>query len=207
MDNGSDEKGWDSAMRVIAGKARSMPLKVPKGQETRPTTDRIKETLFNILQTRIPCSVFIDLCSGSGSIGIEALSRGVRKAYFVDNGREAVKCTADNLAFTGFSDQAVLLRQDVVSALFSIREAHADIIFMDPPYREGLEGPVLQALSRMPYADQETLVIMEAELKRDFSFAADYGFFVAREKCYKTNKHVFLMKENQYEGSDLSGQL
>lgn len=194
-------------MRVIAGRARSMPLKTPKGQDTRPTTDRVKETLFNILQERIPCGVFMDLCCGSGSIGIEALSRGVRKAYFADNGREAIKCTADNLAFTGFSDRAVLLRQDVASALFSVREAHADIVFMDPPYREGVEEPVLQALSRVSYVDEETLVIVEAELKKDFSFAADYGFYVAREKCYKTNKHVFLMKENHYEGSNLSGQL
>lgn len=74
-------------MRVIAGEARSLPLKAPQGQDTRPTTDRIKETLFNILQTRIPCNVFIDLCSGSGSIGIEAISRGARRAYFVENGR------------------------------------------------------------------------------------------------------------------------
>ena len=71
-------------MRVIAGEARSLPLKAPEGIDTRPTTDRIKETLFNILQGDIPGSIFIDLCSGSGSIGIEAISRGAKRAYFVE---------------------------------------------------------------------------------------------------------------------------
>lgn len=183
-------------MRVIAGEARSLPLKTVQGMDTRPTTDRIKETLFNILQTKLPCSVFIDLCSGSGAIGIEAISRGARKAYFVENGREAAKCIADNLHFTKFENRATLLKQDVVSAISSIHEKSADIIFMDPPYQAGLEEPVLAALSHAPYVNEDTLVIIEADLKKDFSFASDYGFQITREKCYKTNKHVFLIKEN-----------
>lgn len=183
-------------MRVIAGEARSLPLKTPQGPDTRPTTDRIKETLFNMLQTRIPCGVFIDLCSGSGAIGIEAISRGARKAYFVENGREAAKCITDNLRFTKFENRSVLLKQDVVSAISSIHEKHADIIFMDPPYQAGLEAPVLAALSAADYVDEDTMIIIEAELDKDFSFVADYGFTVTREKCYKTNKHVFLAKEN-----------
>ncbi|MBQ7841527.1 MAG: 16S rRNA (guanine(966)-N(2))-methyltransferase RsmD [Lachnospiraceae bacterium] len=183
-------------MRVIAGEARSLPLKTPQGQDTRPTTDRIKETLFNMLQTKIPCGVFIDLCSGSGSIGIEAISRGARKAYFVENGREAAKCIADNLRFTKFENRSVLLKQDVVSAISTIHEKHADIIFMDPPYQAGLEAPVLAALFQAPYVDEDTLIIIESDLDKDFSFAADYGFTVTKEKCYKTNKHVFLAKDN-----------
>ncbi len=183
-------------MRVIAGKARSLPLKTVPGQDTRPTTDRIKETLFNMLQSYLPCGVFIDLCSGSGSIGIEAISRGARKAYFVENGKEAAKCIADNLHFTKFEGQATLLKQDVVSALSSIHEKCADVIFMDPPYQAGLEEPVISALSHMPYVTEDTLIIIEADLKKDFSFAEELGFSVMREKCYKTNKHVFLTKED-----------
>ena len=76
-------------LRVIAGSARSLILKTPEGLDTRPTTDRIKETLFNVLQMDIPGSVVIDFFSGSGSLGIESLSRGAKKAYFVDNSREA----------------------------------------------------------------------------------------------------------------------
>ena len=95
-------------MRVIAGEARSLPLKTPQGLDTRPTTDRIKETLFNMLQPYLPCSVFIDLCSGSGGIGIEAISRGARHAYFVENGREPAKCIAENLHFTKFEDLSLI---------------------------------------------------------------------------------------------------
>ena len=78
-------------MRVIAGKARSLPLKTVPGQDTRPTTDRIKETLFNMLQSYLPCGVFIDLCSGSGSIGIEALSRGADRAVFIEMNPKAAE--------------------------------------------------------------------------------------------------------------------
>ena len=81
-------------MRVIAGKARSLRLKTPEGLETRPTTDRIKETLFNMLQPHLPDGIFIDLFSGSGGIGIEALSRGAKHAYFIENNKNAIACPA-----------------------------------------------------------------------------------------------------------------
>lgn len=136
-------------MRVIAGTARSLPLKTPRGQETRPTTDRIKETLFNILQQDIPGCVFVDLFSGSGGIGIEALSRGARKAYFVENAREPLSCLTDNLEFTRFQDRAVVLKQDAVAALASIAEQMVDILFMDPPYGQEQERRVLEALQNM----------------------------------------------------------
>lgn len=181
-------------MRVIAGEARSLPLKCPDGMDTRPTTDRIKETLFNILQPEVPGSVFVDLCSGSGGIGIEAISRGAKKAYFVENAQKAVKCIQDNLAFTKFTDRAVVLRQDVVSALAGIHEKEVDIIFMDPPYESMLEEPVLGALERADYVTGETLIVMEAPLTRDFSFVRGYDFEIVREKHYKTNKHVFIKR-------------
>ena len=127
------------SMRVIAGTARSLPLKTPSGMNTRPTTDRIKETLFNMLMPYIPGSVFVDLFSGSGGIGIEAISRGAKKAYFIENGKEAVACITDNVKFTRFTEQATILKQDVFAALVgSIREP-VDVIFMDPPYEEEYE--------------------------------------------------------------------
>ena len=119
-------------MRVIAGTARSLPLKAPKGLDTRPTTDRIKETLFNVIQNRVPDGIFVDLFAGSGAMGIEALSRGARHAYFIENDREALSCIRDNLSFTKFTDRATLLRQDAVSALSMIPEREVDILFMDP---------------------------------------------------------------------------
>lgn len=181
-------------MRVIAGTARSLPLKTPMGPDTRPTTDRIKETLFNMLQADVPGSVFVDLFAGSGGIGIEALSRGAKHAYFIENAREAIGCIQDNLVFTKFSDRATLIKQDVLSGLPFISEKQADIIFMDPPYRAGLEESVFSVLQNQHYVTEDTLVITEAELNKDFSFLENYGFYLVKEKNYKTNKHVFIRK-------------
>lgn len=181
-------------MRVIAGKARSLKLKTPEGEHTRPTTDRIKETLFNMLQSYLPNAVFIDLFSGSGGIGIEALSRGAVHAYFVDNNKQAVDCITDNLKFTKLTEQATVLRQDVLSALDSIHEKEADIIFMDPPYHVGYEKQVLQCLSSKCYVTDRTMLVIEAGLNMDFSYVEQLGYQIEKEKRYKTNKHIFLRK-------------
>lgn len=181
-------------MRVIAGKARSLKLKTPEGEHTRPTTDRIKETLFNMLQPHLPNAVFIDLFAGSGGIGIEALSRGAAHAYFVDNNRQAVGCITDNLKFTKLTEQATIFRQDVLSALDSIHEKEADIIFMDPPYDAGYEKQILKHLSEKTYVTDRTILIIEALLHTDFSYVEQFGYQIEKEKRYKTNKHIFLRK-------------
>ena len=183
-------------MRIIAGKARRLPLKTPAGLETRPTADRIKETLFNMLMPDIPGSVFLDLFAGSGQIGIEALSRGAKKAYLVENGREAFRCIADNVKFAKMEEDAVLLKQDVYAALYGIREREADIIYADPPYEDNHYEKLLSVLKDRCYVTKETLIVMESDLKQDFGFAERYGFTVEREKRYKTNKHVFLRKSD-----------
>ena len=181
-------------MRVIAGTARSLPLKTPEGMDTRPTTDRIKETLFNMLQTYIPDCVFVDIFSGSGGIGIEALSRGARKAYFIENAPKAIACIEQNLAFTKFTDRAIVLKQDACAGLSGIFEKSVDVIFMDPPYNQEQERRVLEQLSRMKYVTEDTLIVVEASLETDFSYLNELGFTLQKEKKYKTNKHVFLYK-------------
>lgn len=182
-------------MRVIAGECRSMPLKTPAGEDiTRPTQDIIKETLFNILQGDIAGSVMIDLFAGSGQIGIEALSRGARKVYFIDNGREPIKCITDNVAFTKMTDKSVILKADAVSGLQSVFEKHIDIIYMDAPYNKGYEKNVLKQLSYMKYCDSDTLIIIEADKNDDFSYTEEVGFEVIRRKEYKGNMHLFLRK-------------
>jgi len=181
-------------MRVIAGTARSLHLKTPTGPDTRPTTDRIKETLFNMLQADVPGSVFVDLFAGSGGIGIEAISRGAKHAYFIENAKEAIECIQYNLVFTKFMDRSTLIKQDVLSGLSLIHEKHADIIFMDPPYQAGMEESVFSVLQSQSYVTEDTLIIIEAELNKDFRFLENYGFTIVREKNYKTNKHVFIRK-------------
>ena len=180
-------------MRVIAGTARSLPLKTPEGMDTRPTTDRIKETLFNMLQTKVGGSVFVDLFSGSGGIGIEAISRGANKAYFVEYDKKALACIKDNLNFTKFNDKAMVINADACSAIDRINE-ESDIIFMDPPYESGLDVAVLRLLRNAVCVTEDTLIIVEASLDRDLKEFEECGFMVSKEKKYKTNKHVFLRK-------------
>ena len=165
-------------MRVIAGTARSLPLKTPEGWDTRPTTDRIKETLFNIMQAEIPQAVFVDLFSGSGGIGIEALSRGAKRAYFIENAPKAAACIQQNLAFT----------------LAGIHEKQVDVIFMDPPYHCGHERQVLSLLGGMAYVTEDTLIVVEAAKDEDFSYLEEMGYRISKEKIYKTNKHMFIRK-------------
>lgn len=182
-------------MRVIAGSARRLRLITPDGNDTRPTQDRIKETLFNMIQIQVPGSVFVDLFSGSGGIGIEALSRGAKKAYFIENATNAHKCILANLKTTKFEDVATVLKQDVVIGLRNIHESEADIIFIDPPYHDDLYERTLAQLGTMNYVTPNTMIIVEAPLEMDFSFVNDLGFEVRREKEYKTNKHVFIYRK------------
>lgn len=185
-------------MRVIAGRARSLPLKSLPGLDTRPTTDRIKETLFNILQPIIPGCRFLDLFSGSGAIGIEALSRGAEYAVFVEKNLKACGCIKENLVFTKLLENGKILSMDVLLALHTLeREDAFDCIFMDPPYEKGLERQALEYLARSSVADEDTLIVVEADIRTDFSYAEELGFMIARTKEYKTNKHVFLKLKKQ----------
>ena len=158
-------------MRVIAGSARHLKLKTIEGMGTRPTTDRIKETLFNMLSFYVEDSRFLDLFSGSGGIGIEALSRGAKQAVFVEQNKKAVACIKENLTHT------------------------FDYIFMDPPYGKLLEKEAVLCLDDSSLCDEDTTIIIESDLYTDFSWVMDTGFGITREKIYKTNKHIFLQKK------------
>ena len=104
-------------MRIIAGSKRSMPLKTIAGKDTRPTTDRIKETLFNMIQGEVPGAYFLDLFAGSGQIGLEALSRGANFAVFVESQKKAAACIEENIHFTKSDRESLLLKMDVLFAL------------------------------------------------------------------------------------------
>lgn len=180
-------------MRVIAGKARRLNLKTIPGQETRPTTDRIKETLFNIINNEIPGSVFLDLFSGSGGIGIEALSRGAKTCYFIENNSMAVNYIKENLEFTRLKSDAVIMKKDVLPGIKELGTSGMifDFVFMDPPYKKGFEKDVLKELLINKIINKETLIIIEADRNDDFEYITKMGYNIEREKIYKTNKHVF----------------
>lgn len=182
-------------MRVIAGSRRSMPLQAPKGTDTRPTQDRTKETLFNVLQNDVPGGRFLDLFAGSGAIGIEALSRGASEAVFVENGRNAVACIKNNLQFTRLADQGRVMEMDVLSALERLTgTGEFAVIFMDPPYEAGYEESVIASLEKKDYVTEYTVIVIEASLKTDLSFLEEHGFQIYKIKDYKTNRHIFVKR-------------
>lgn len=183
-------------MRVIAGTAKRLQLKTVDGMDTRPTTDRIKETLFNMISEYLADSFFLDLFSGSGAIGIEALSRGAAHASFVEQSKKAMACIRENLAYTKLDERAELYETDVINALSRMEGRKVfDYIFMDPPYNQLLEKKVLEYLSTSRLLSDDGLIIVEASLDTDFSYVDDLRFVVVKEKIYKTNKHIFLEKE------------
>lgn len=182
-------------MRVIAGSAKRLQLKTIEGMDTRPTTDRIKETLFNMISGYLADSNFLDLFSGSGAIGIEALSRGAAHAVFVEQNKKAMECIKENLHYTKLFDRADLYETDVIHALNRLEYNETfDYIFMDPPYDRLLEKKVLEYLSESRLLSEDGIIIVEASLETDFSYVDELGFVLVKEKKYKTNKHIFLEK-------------
>ena len=177
-------------MRVIAGSARSLPLRTVAGMQTRPTTDRIKETLFNILAPLIPGCRFLDLYAGSGAIGIEALSRGASAAAFVDSSRQAVTVIRANLNFTHLADKGRVIAGDVVRTVIGMDGEHPfGVIFMDPPYNQGFEMETLRALSDSSIADEQTLIVVEASQETDFSEAETLGYRIDRKSTRLNSSH------------------
>jgi 16S rRNA (guanine(966)-N(2))-methyltransferase RsmD len=128
-------------MRVIAGQFRSRPLTAPRGLDTRPTSDRLRETLFNVLAPRIEGAVFLDLYAGSGAVGIEALSRGAKEAIFVENAEPALRTIRGNLASLGIRGGYALEARSAAAATkrLATSGSRLDIVFLDPPYADTAE--------------------------------------------------------------------
>lgn len=181
-------------MRVIAGSAKGMPLVTPKGDHTRPTLDKYKETLFNMISFDVPGCVFVDLFSGSGGIGIEALSRGAKSVYLVDNDKEALSCINKNLQFTHLESNAHVYRHDAVSFINDIVNEDIDIVFMDPPYKMHSENDILKSIASNGHITEDTLIIIEGDMDTDIGYLTGLGFEVVKTKIYKTNQHIFMKR-------------
>ena len=180
-------------MRVIAGSARRTQLKTLEGMDTRPTTDRIKETLFNMIAPYLYDSIFLDLFAGSGGIGIEALSRGAMEAVFVEKNPKAMACVKENLQKTHFERKGMTMQMDVMTALYKLEgEKQFDYIFMDPPYNHDTEAKILNILLDSGLVYENTLIIIETSLETDISYMYDMPCKVERVKEYKTNRHIFI---------------
>jgi 16S rRNA (guanine966-N2)-methyltransferase len=145
-------------MRVVAGTARGVPLRSPRGAETRPITDRVKETLFAIIGARVIDAAVLDLYAGSGAIGIEALSRGAAHVTFVERGRDALTAIRDNLARTKLDAATTVVGDDVLRFLGSTPARRYDLAVLDPPYDERAILAPLQRLTAHLAADATVVV-------------------------------------------------
>ena len=187
-------------MRVIAGTARSLRLLTPKGLHTRPTPDRIKETLFNMLIPYVPNALVLDLFAGSGGLGIEALSRGARYAFFVDNNESACKCITQNLHTTKLEEKGELIKRDALAGmeylatLKELEDKSIDLVFIDPPYEKGYEKKVLDLLAQQKYISNETLIILESGSNMNPNSLTNEALHIEKVKLYKTNMHLFIRR-------------
>lgn len=151
-------------MRVIAGKYKSRKLVAPAGMETRPTSDRLRETLFNVVAPGLAGAVWLDLFAGSGAIGIEALSRGARMVYFVESSKRAARTIRDNLAGLEIDEGFEIIEREAPVALRMLdsQAVSCDFCFLDPPYRKmGDYEQALGFLSQLRLLSSTSLVIAE----------------------------------------------
>ena len=150
-------------MRVIAGIAKGKRLHAPKGMEIRPTSDRVKESIFNIIGPRVVDATVLDLFAGTGNLGIEALSRGASQAYFVDMSHASIQLIKKNLEETGFSEQSTVIKAEVESATKRLARdvVKFDLIFLDPPYRISVSflGAILFMLASELLRDGGLLIL------------------------------------------------
>ncbi|MBQ5608055.1 MAG: 16S rRNA (guanine(966)-N(2))-methyltransferase RsmD [Oscillospiraceae bacterium] len=173
-------------MRVITGKARGVVLKTPDGMATRPTSDRVKEALFSIIQFDVPTARVLDLFGGTGQLGIEALSRNAKSAVFVDEREEACRLIRENLKRTRLEDCARVVRSDYMAFLRTCKEKF-DIIFLDPPYAEVFLENSLKMITEIDILQSGGIIVTERPVEKDFLF--DFPGY-SRSKDYKYAKTI-----------------
>ncbi|SHJ58635.1 16S rRNA (guanine(966)-N(2))-methyltransferase RsmD [Tepidibacter formicigenes] len=184
-------------MRVISGSARGLKLKSPKGMDVRPTTDRVKESVFNIINNRLIDSFVLDIFSGTGSLGIEALSRGAQKCTFIDSSKESIKVIKENIEKARVNDKSEVILSDAISAInkLGVRRDKFDIIFMDPPYLKNLIEPVLEEISKKNILEEDGIIIVEHDTKDELLEEIN-NLYKYREKKYgNTTISFFALEE------------
>lgn len=181
-------------MRVITGTARGRKLKTLEGSDiVRPTTDKVKEAMFSIVHFELENALVLDAFAGSGQLGLEALSRGAQKAYFLDANKKAFETVKENLKTTNLFDRAVVLNTDTLSFLNGTKEKF-DVAFLDPPYQKGLVQSALPLLSRCCNAD--ALVVCETDFTEELP---DSVGLLQKLREYKYGKTKLTTYRNQEE--------
>lgn len=170
-------------MRVIAGSARGLKLISPDGIKTRPTLDRVKEALFSMLYPYLNGAVVLDLFAGSGALGIEALSRGADKSYFIDNSQEAISCINSNITAAKFNESSAVAKKDAIEFLKTCNQ-NFDIIFIDPPYAKGLYETTINLIAQNEILSRKGLIVIEQDMDAQPLSNFNHAFEVFKEKRY-----------------------
>ncbi len=150
-------------MRIISGKARGTKLYTLEGTNTRPTLDRVKESIFNIIQNEIEGATVLDLFAGSGAIGLECLSRGAEKAILCDKSKEAIEIIKRNIEKTHMEEKAKVINLDFETCLEKVKNEQFDIIYIDPPYATDYIFKSLMKIKEFGIAKNESLIIIETD--------------------------------------------
>ncbi len=179
-------------MRIIAGRARGTQLFAPKGMDTRPTLDRIKESLFNILQSYIPDALVLDLFAGSGALALESISRGARGAVLVDYHREAQGCIQKNIEKLRMGEQATLLSCQWTTALEQCthQKQRFDLVFLDPPYRMHILGDIAELMHQKKLLSDGAVLVLEHQEEYVPVLSAHFALLSLR-KYGDTHIHLY----------------
>lgn len=185
-------------MRVISGKARGKKLISLEGLNTRPTLDRVKEALFNIIQFNVEEKDVLDLFAGSGALGIEALSRGAKTSTFCDNSRDAIQVIKTNIENTKNENNSIVINKDYSLALNSLSKQNKifDIIFLDPPYKTDFGIKALEAIIALNILAEDGIIILETDdKKKEKEIENIKGLKVFDERKYGKVMLIFIRKE------------
>lgn len=177
-------------MRIISGQARGRKLYTLEGENTRPTLDRTREALFNILRGRVLDARVLDLFAGSGALALEALSRGAQEAVLCDHSPQACAVIQKNIDALRVNDRARLLRCEAGEALKSLKENKFDLVFLDPPYHKGLVDEALHGIEQAGLLAEDGLIV--AETAEGEAFDVPEGLSITDSRKYGKSRLHFI---------------
>ena len=174
-------------MRIITGDFKGRKIEMPAGYDIRPTTEKVKEAMFSIIGQDIYDAVCVDLFSGTGNLGLEALSRGAEKCWFCDNNRESIRLIKQNIANCRAEEWSCLVPGDYEKCLMRIKESgdKVDVFLLDPPYKKGLYGRCFELIKELDILAEDGIIV--AEHKREDEFPEEFeGFTKLKDRNYGT---------------------
>ena len=189
-------------MRIITGKARGLHLNVPKNYDVRPTADRVKESLFNIIGSKVVDAAVLDLFAGSGNLGLESWSRGARLVQFVDNSRVSLRLTESNIQKCRAEAECKVLKHDAeaeVDLLYK-QGQRFDLVFVDPPYNKGWVQKILVKLEKNPILAESGWLVAEHSMHDDIAIAVSDGYEIFRRQQYGETVLTFIRRKMPSQG-------